>query len=212
MGILLALGINDWNENRIAQNKERKIASRLLQQMRLDMGEVENQLDYLEDNRYLYEILTDLRKPVDFDEKLKARFEAPFLVTTSIRLLNLEPRALGLLNSKSSLETNLSSVLDTIQRTYQFNSKVLEMTEKMIVDETIGNLNYLKENYEWYYKIITKTESIDVKDFNYFEGPDYRNRVANMYLIQYLGYENAIEDFQYELEENIEFLEAVLKE
>ena len=58
----------------------------------------------------------------------------------------------------------------------------------IIVEELLSNLNYIKNNHEWYYRLVTDG-NLDVSEFKYFGTSDYRNRVAHMNLIAMDGYQ-----------------------
>ena len=186
IGILLALGINNWNENRIKIHEQEVIAKAVLKQMKRDLKQVEDQLEYMEGEEEIYDLfLTD--RELNENENVRKLMRGPFLITTGFKILNLESKTLELLKQKNNIKTDFSEILDKIEIQYGYSHEKLEMSERIIMDELLANLNHIKSNYDWYYKLVTNGD-LDVSEFKYFGTADYRNRVAHMSLVAMNNY------------------------
>ncbi len=186
IGILLALGINDWNENRIKTDKQEIIAKAVLKQMKRDLFQVEDQLEYMEGEEEIYDLFLTDRELSD-DENIRKLQRGPFLITTGFKILHLESKTLELLKQRNNTKTDYNAILDKIEIQYARSHEMLGMSEKIIMDELLANLDHIRSNYEWYYKLVTHG-NLDVSEFKYFGSVDYRNRVAHMNLIAMDGY------------------------
>jgi len=60
---------------------------------------------------------------------------------------------------------------------------MIELIAQTIEEDTKGNLANWKETQEWYANWILGEE--DERFYEYMKTQDYRNRVANFYLLQY---------------------------
>jgi hypothetical protein len=188
IGILLAIGINNWNQNRIEINQQEIIAKAVLKQMKRDLQQVEDQLEFMEGEEEIYDLFL-LDRELNNDENMRKLMRGPFLVTTGFKILNLEPKTLELLKQRrTNTKTEFNELLDKIEIQYRYSNETLELSEKIIVDELLVNLNHIKANYDWYYKLVTHG-NLDVSEFKYFGTADYKNRVAHMSLVAMDGYQ-----------------------
>ncbi len=187
IGILIALGINNWNQDRIEINKQEVIVKAVLKQMKRDLVQVEEQLEYMEGEEEIYDLFLADRELTE-DENIRKLLRGPFLVTTGFKILNLESKTLELLKQRTNVNTPYSDLLDKIEVRYKYSEETLALSEKIIVEELLANLNHIKTNYDWYFKLVTNG-NLDVSEFEYFGTPDYRNRVAHMNLVAMDGYQ-----------------------
>ncbi|ARN77088.1 hypothetical protein BST97_03235 [Nonlabens spongiae] len=209
IGILIALGINDWNENRIKKNEQEIIAKAVLKQMKRDLYQVEDQLEYMEGEEEIYDLfLTD--RELNENENIRKLQRGPFLITTGFKILHLETKTLELLKQRNYTKTDFNEILDKIEIQYVYSHEKLEMSEKIIVEELLANLEHIKSNYDWYYKLVTHG-NLDVSEFKYFGSADYRNRVAHMSLVAMDGYQYDVYELSEYLCKYINDLELVLE-
>jgi hypothetical protein len=209
IGILLALGINNWNQKRIEANQQRVIAEAVLKQMHRDLEQLEKQLDYMETQEELYDLfLTD--RVLTEDEEIRKLFNGPFLVTTGFEILNLDDKVLEFLKQRSTIKTDFSTILEKIEVKYKDSKAKLTLSEEFIVTELIANLNYIRANHDWYYKLVING-TLDVSEYKYFGTADYRNRVAHMGLIAMDGYQYDIYELSLYLCKYINDLELALE-
>lgn len=210
VGILIALGINSWNQSRLEINRQEVIAKAVLKQMKRDLILIEDQLLYMDSEEEIYDLfLTD--RTLTEDEQIKKLLRGPFLVTTGFKILNLDDKVNDLLKQRGNTESRYSNLLDKIEIRYIQTGKVLSMSEEVIVKELLNNLDHIRANHEWYYKLVT-TGDLDVSEFEYFASADYRNRVAHMGLIAMDGYQYDIYELEAYVCNYVNQLELLLEE
>jgi hypothetical protein len=182
IGILIALSINNWNEDRKDQTK-------LLNIYRLIHDDIENDIEELQTN-------------VDFFNKKKAVFEkvvhdsiTPDLLDQGLSsLLFKSPRTL--LNKKgvsqlAELQEN-NRLTFYLYDIYEFMETNILPLENRISKEMIDHKKYVRDNYDWYPEWINNPITKNVGDqemHNYFlTNSTYRNRVVFIYDQVYNNY------------------------
>ncbi len=208
IGILIALWINNWNQTQKENERQQFLAQNVLDQMRKDVESIENVIKKMDEQEEIYELMLMDREPTN-NEKITIFKEAPFLVTTGFTTLNLEPKVMNQLSNATITNSGLKDILDTIESEYNQAHKELHVNEEIIVKELVSNLEYLRDNYDWYYKLISGG-NLDIKEYDYFKSGHYKNRVAHMELIAMDSYYSNLFKFKRNLKKHIEELELVL--
>jgi hypothetical protein len=208
IGILIALWINNWNQTQKENNRQRYVAQNVLEQMNKDVLEIDKVIKEMDLQDEIYELMLMERTPTK-EEKLTLFQNAPFLVTVGFTILSLEPKVVNELSKTDFTDTELKELMNSIESEYNQAHNTFRLNEETIVKELLSNLNYLKDNYDWYYKLINGG-NLDVSEYAYFGSSDYKNRVAHMQLIAMESYYSDLAHFQNLLEKNIITLETIL--
>ena len=88
---------------------------------------------------------------------------------------------------------------------YEIYSKdEFQFKNKLILEEVVNNMEYLRDNYDWYSDYITKGKC-EENCLNYFESPNYINRLAYFELF-YNDFLLDIEDYKAGLQKTLGFL------
>ena len=209
VGILIALWINNWNQSQIAQEKQHILAENVLEQMKKDVLEIDKVMAKMDEQEQIYELILMDREPTENEKIIKFK-EAPFLVTVGFTILNLEPKVVNQLSNATITDTDMKQTLNAIESDYNLAHNELGLSEEIIVKELLSNLGYLRDNYEWYYKLITG-QSLQIDEYAYFKSSDYKNRVAHMELIAMDSYYSNLSKFRTSLQQHIEAVESLVK-
>lgn len=190
--ILLALQINNWNEQRVNDKQLLQILSTIRTDLVSDTVEVRNILDNYEQRRPVFERV--LNDSATYNDYLTQPFYG-FLVSTYIPL-KIEERGYSQLKSFNNFTgSEPETIASQINQFYSVFIKNIEETEKAINDDVYSNLKYWKENMNWFSKV-SKGEAPN-EFMNYvLEDPDYKNRVAFHQAIVYNNYLPFLEAFQ----------------
>lgn len=175
IGILIALNINNWNEERKDQNKLLKIYNLVYNDIRNDKKELINNVDYFDQRKFVFEkVAYDSIVPGLLDEGLSR-----LLVLNPITILNTTG-----VNQLRELQGKDSLTLRIIE-TYDMMNTVILPLERYISDELTDHAKYLRDNYDWYPEWInnTITQSVGSKELHdyFLTSPTYRNRVVSVY-------------------------------
>lgn len=210
VGILIALWINNWNQETTAIKQQRDIALRVMSQLKKDQTNIRKFIDTLEFQSDLFDLLLTERTLSQAERKTLDE-ELPYLVTVQVFILNQQDETLQILSHNKAIDNPVLKILESIESDYKYNLEMLQISEDKMVDEIMGNLNYLKNNKDWYYKLILGYD-LTVEEFSYFKSNDYKNRVAQMELMSHQGYLSLLYQFEFDINNHIKELDAILKE
>lgn len=181
IGILIALQINNWNEE---QNNNQKLIS-IYKSVYAD---IKNDLKDLNDLKAFYME----KKPV-FEKVIQDSITVELLDQGLSRLLgngwNTTLNKSGV-NQLKELDTKDSLALKAIN-IYDLLEVELMIREENFNEVVIEHSKYVRDNYEWYPEWISKTimkdnSSPELQDY-FINGNDYRNKVIYAYQQLYNG-------------------------
>ena len=182
IGILIALQINNWNEERKDQNRLLNIYGLIYSDMENDKQELMRNLDFYNQKKTVFDkVVHDSITPDLLDQGLSR-----LLGTTRTTILNTKGvNQLRELQNKDSLTSRILGIYDAME------NRML-VFENRISDETIDNTKYLRDTFEWYPEWINNTIMKDVgskelQDY-FLTSHIYRNRVVYVYQQAYNNY------------------------
>jgi len=182
IGILIALQINNWNEERKDQNRLLNIYGLIYSDMENDKQELMRNLEFYNQKKTVFDkVVHDSITPDLLDQGLSR-----LLGTTRTTILNTKGvNQLRELQNKDSLTSRILGIYDAME------NRML-VFENRISDETIDNTKYLRDTFEWYPEWINNTIMKDVgskelQDY-FLTSHIYRNRVVYVYQQAYNNY------------------------
>ena len=205
IGILIAVSINDWQENK----KEEKLLKTYLKDYRndllVDSTMVGINLRMLEQRDEGFKmVMSDTLKREDL-------FKNPitFNLITTYNPVKLQSKGYNeLLSYVGKNETKKDSLIQNIIASHSAYNELLEMAMKNISEDIADNMRYLKNNKPWIGRLMTGKLDEEITD--YFLSIDYQNRSAvhatlvfgnlQVFLKQYKAY---IEEVLPKIEESI---------
>jgi hypothetical protein len=182
IGILIALQINNWNEERKDRLKLLSIYSLIYNDIEDDIKELQGNVEFYNKKKYVFEkVINDSITPDLLDQGLSS------LIFNSPRTL-LNKKGVSQLRQLQENDT-LTFYLNDI---YEFMDTRLLPLEISISNEVIDHKKYVRDNHEWFPEWINNTITRDVGSkelHDYFlTNPTYRNRVVFVYDQVYNSY------------------------
>lgn len=208
IGILIAVSINNANEDKKTEKEIKKIAFQVEQKLENDIQSLKDIQSIMESELKLYNLY--LKENKTEKETLFINAQTPFLVTTSIQFLTVNPIISSLSEKVSTNNSDLSNKLIEIEDTYKVVFKDLNPMEEILKEELIENLRYIKSNFEWYEKVVNMNATFTEEEQQYFNSIDYKNRVVHMKFLYIDGYSLLLQDFQLLLENHLIELKKLL--
>ena len=183
IGILIALQINNWNEDRKLQNEVLDIYGQIILEMDNDIAELEDNLQMFESLEPMFnEVLSDNRTVDMLDEGLS-------------RLITVSPRTslnTSGVNRLKSISANDSLSLRVIEIYDQAETVNIIPIENRISQEQASLANKYRDNYSWYpewiSKRITKDNSSPELQYFFVNSQEYRHYVISSYQQIYNNY------------------------
>jgi len=152
IGILLAIQINNWNDNRKSARELRNILEVISIDLESNIAEAEDLQKVLQVKSSYLSTIFDTA--VSRDSLYKSPMS--FASNTSFRDLTIRKRGLNLLrNFKSDNNVTSDSLLISIEAFYGIYSRNNQMISDIINSDVIGTLNYYRDNFEWYERFVS---------------------------------------------------------
>ncbi len=209
IGILIAVAINNVNINSQKRAEALQTAKRVLQQVKIDTSEIKSVLrewDIIDKSIDTVLVYTKPDEPI-----AKCRSCTGLII--QFRLPNLSTQVENMLERQPLEDNDLGLALNSIQQAYRGFAKVNSIYEEVTTETLTENLKYLKNNYDWFARFSTQGQcGLECQDY-FKNSPDFRNRVAYIYLILYNSYYGDLEMFLEDIEDDIVQLEeTIIKE
>tara|TARA_R110001632_G_scaffold83134_3_gene184230 strand:- start:10037 stop:10732 length:696 start_codon:yes stop_codon:yes gene_type:complete len=205
IGILIALSINNWNEERKVQNKLLNIYSLIYNDFENDKLELKINLDFYNQKKSVFDKV--LHDSITFD--LLDQGLSRLLGGTKTTILNRTGvNQLRELENKDSLTLKIIGVYDAME------TQMLKL-ENRITNEIADHTEHLRDTYQWYPEWINDTIMTDVGSkelHDYFlTSSIYKNRVVSVYQQTYNNYVPMLKDMIEEITELQEELNSIVE-
>jgi len=205
IGILIALNINNLNEERKDQNKLLNIYNLIYNDIENDKQELIRNVEFYSQQKSVFEkVVHDSIIPDLLDQgisRLLSDYPTTTLNTTGVNQLRE-------LQSKDSLTLKLIDIYDAME------TRILPL-ENNISNEVTEHAKYMRDTYEWYPEWINNTIMKDVGSkelHDYFlTSSIYRNRVVSVYQRAYNNYVPLLKSIVKNLTELQNELSSILK-
>ncbi|MGJ8665999.1 MAG: DUF6090 family protein [Patiriisocius sp.] len=209
IGILIALAVNNFNEQNKLKESTLKTAEQVLQKMKRDTTEIATVFKIWKQYESSIELVlykTEQNEPVSQEcvecENVLFITELPDISTKVNDLIARDKLISG------AIETELYQI-DELYKEILYTNKIYV---DRIAEALVDNLKYLKDNHAWFAQFIGSGRcNNDCQDY-FSNSPDYRNRVAYLNQIAYQSYYNHLYETNEKISKHIEKLEQLLNE
>ncbi len=195
IGILIALGINNWNEQRKENDRLLSLKNRVLEQVDYDLKEIENYRSYLDTLQQ--DFLAVLDKPYDTTMVKFGARRASILLQVDI--LEVDNSVISMIDNLELGENAVSRELIDMAGLYKLYLKDIEDMEDIVLRLMEQNLKEIEASEPWYLDLVTdficKKGCIEFLSTN----AAHKARLASLRYIYIDGYGGSISDFQSDL-------------
>ncbi|MEM9830942.1 MAG: DUF6090 family protein [Bacteroidota bacterium] len=191
IGILVAVSINNWNEERKQAKTLENILATVATDIVRDTVLLENVIDHYQsrENAFLQVINDSLSREEIINCKV-----CPFLVQ-SFRVFTPNLKGYDLLREFADFnETPEDTLVANIIFVYSGYQTDLEIFSNLITDNITGNLAYWRDHYPWYASLLMGNYEESYYDYVTSQS-DYKNRVAHQYILVYRNYVPILQNF-----------------
>lgn len=206
IGILIALGINNWNQNRQLQNSNKELQQKVLVQLERDIKELEHFKNELDALNQVY--LKTLGR--DYD---KNKVDEGGLISTilfEVKELTLDKHSINWIDNATLENTKTSETLVELSSLYKVYFKNIDDIESIIYKKLTTNLEILEATQPWYTELITdfscKTDCVKYLLYN----EEHKSRIASLRFLYINGYGSIVDGFYEDLKRSKIDLEKLL--
>jgi len=204
IGILIALGINNWQTEQADENELDRIIEVVKIDLQKDLIEANT---ILESSKTSYKLISKILYDGKFQDSIRDCKDCRYIMTQA-RISDFNSKGFELLSNFNKEVKNSSKYVDTLLNFYtEYKLELFNFQNRVVLDEVVENMKYLRNNYSWFsdYYVAGQCND-DCKD--YFESSDYINRLTYYEAIFFDNYLYQIEQYKISTERVLEFLNS----
>lgn len=208
IGILIALWINNWNQNRQLENSNRDLQQKILIQLDRDINELENFKEELDGLNQVY--LKTLGR--DYD---KSKVDERGLISTilfEVKELALNKHSVNWIDNAVLDKSKASEALLELSSTYKIYFKNINDIESIIYKKLTTNLEIIESTQPWYTELITDFVCKNDCIIYLLQNEDHKSRIASLRFLYINGYGSIIDGFYHDLKSSKTELERIINE
>lgn len=181
VGILIAVSINNRNEEKQSQKELSNIYLTVKEDLENDIQEIDKVLGYYDKTILKYNrILKDSVTKADYKNDPMLKF-----LILGYPEISFDTRGFNLLSEyNSSTESSTDTLLLNIIDFYTERLLEIKVDDDLRASDFTENIKYWKNNYDWWADYIYNKESDKFIAYALTD-QDYKNRVANAYFLTY---------------------------
>ena len=208
IGILIALGINNWN-----QEKQLKIANQELQKKVL--VQLDKDIEFLKEFQDDIESLNQTYLKVLGRNYDKEKVSEGGMVTTvlfSVNTLALDKHLNNLIDNASLDDSKASQKLIDLNSMYKLYLKDIDDIEAIIYEKMTNNLAVIEATQSWYSELITDFRCRNDCITYLLNDEGHKSRIATLRFLYVSGYGSIIDGFREDLISAKQNLESLIEE
>lgn len=181
LGILIAVGINNWNEHKKQEAELLNIFSIVKKELSGDTSEINKLITYYDRVAPIFnKVLNDSLAKADYMENKGYAF-----LIIGFPEISIDKRGYELIRNFNTGSNNYQDSLVSIIVDF-YTERLLEIgvDDELRANDFDDNFNYWKENYDWWGDFIHFKKIDGFVDYA-VNDQDYKNRVATSYFITY---------------------------
>ncbi|WP_430411567.1 DUF6090 family protein [Kordia sp.] len=179
IGILIAVSLNNWNENRKEKQQLLNIYSIIEDDLQNDLKEIERLQSYYKTVDPLFsKILNDSIKRFDYTINPRLRY-----LTIGFPEITFNKRGYNQLTAFNT--DNFQDSLSTqIIEFYTERLREIQIDDDLRASDFRENYSHYKNNYKWWADLVLMKNNEEFTEYA-LNDPDYKNRVASTYFSTY---------------------------
>ena len=195
VGILIALGISNWRQNKLLANANINLQNKVLVQMNKDIASLEvfqEELSVLHET-YMKALGRDYdREKVDLGGVVAT-------VLFDVKTLSLDQQVINLIDNAQLDDSETSQDLVELASIYKIYAKDIEDIEDIIYSKFTSNLEVIEKTQPWYSELMTDFKCCNecIQFILHDEGQ--KARIASLRFLYINGYGQIIDGFQNDL-------------
>lgn len=191
IGILIALGINNWNQEKQLKNTNVELQKKVLMQLDKDIAFLKDFNDDIEGLNHTY--LKVLGR--DYDKEKVNEGSMISTVLFSVNTLSLDKHLNNLIDNATLDNSLASQELVDLNSLYKIYLKDIEDIEAIIYDKMTNNLAVIEETQSWYSELITDFVCRNDCITYLLNDEGHKSRIATLRFLYVNGYGSIIDDF-----------------
>ena len=184
IGILIALQINNWNENRNKQKELLYIYQSIQSDLEIDLANIDSLLSKSDMKKLNFEaVLNNNITRTDYETKPDLQW-----ILSGFPDMSLLDNGYKLLSNFSEIESITDkSFVKSINKFYSYYKTEIQVDQKSLALIFNNRDIYWTQEYDWYSDFLMKKPSSEFIEYALYNS-EYKNQVANFYLVYHKIY------------------------
>lgn len=202
VGILIALGINNWKQEQTEQKELERIIALVKADLTTDLVATKNLIDFAKTDQQLTENI--LHNP-KFKDSIRNCEDCRYIMAR-VYVSNFNSKGYELLsNFNKDIKTRHRQV-DSILNFYSnYKREDLEIRNQLILDEIVDHMKYLRDHFDWFSEWFIDGNCY-AECLDYFTGKTYMNRLTYYEALFFDDYIYGIKQYRKDLEALLDYL------
>ncbi|WP_298516269.1 hypothetical protein [uncultured Kordia sp.] len=184
IGILIAVGINNWNQRKQLNNANVELKQNIIKQLDKDIEAInvyQKNLDTLQQNYLNY-----LKTSEDGSNPLFGNILGSLLF--EVNTMDIDTHAITMIDNATLNETKASEKLLDLNSAYKMYLEEIKSVERLIFTTITENLKEIERTQDWYTEFITNLKcQNDCVDY-FTNNKQHKARIASLRFLYVNGY------------------------
>lgn len=195
IGILFALGINNWNQNNQLINANVELQQKVLTQLDKDIKAIEDFQKDIDTLNQTYRKILDR----EYDKSKVNDGGVIATILFEVNTLSLDRHLINLVDNAKLDDSAASQEIIEINSTYKLYLKNIDDIEAIIFNKITNNLTEIEKTQSWYSELITDFICRNDCITYLLNDEGHKSRIASLRFLYVSGYGNIIEGFHNDL-------------
>jgi len=198
IGILIAVSLNNWNENRKEKKKLFNIYNIVKDDLENDIKEIDRMYFYYDNVKPLFnKILKDSMRAMDY--AFNPQYISIMIGFPEITFNKRGYHQLTAFNTDKFQDSLPTQIIEF----YTERLREIKIDDDMRSEDIKENYSHFKKNYDWWASVINFRPTKEFVDYA-LNDPDYKNRIATTYFMAYQVFLPELKVFKIRAEKIIE--------
>ncbi|MBO6881261.1 DUF6090 family protein [Winogradskyella sp.] len=180
IGILIALSINNWNEDRKAAEKSKTLLQQIHKELAFNIGKANNVIEqYRSKDKLVFDVVN---RNVNYEYYTNKGMSA-FIILSQEAVEIADDAFKNLMDKQDDFTKEQDSIISKLKEIYGTNKKRVDLTDDIATNLVLEYFKNYKNEKKWYYNMIMNNQLND-EAINYLlTDSTYLNLVANFQII-----------------------------
>ncbi|WP_430468013.1 DUF6090 family protein [Winogradskyella ouciana] len=208
IGILIALSINNWNEDRKAAEKSEILMQQVHKELAFNIGKANNVIEqYRGKDKLVYDVVN---RNVNY-EYYKNQDMSDIIILSQEAVEIADDAFKNLIDKQDDFTLEQDSIISKLKEIYGTNKKRVDLTDDITTNLVLEYLKKYKNEKNWYFDM-TMSDQLNDEAINYLLTDSiYLNLVANFQLINLNNHKRYTKGFKQNALEAYDELSDYLK-
>ena len=206
LGILIALYINNWNNQRQLSKDNALLQDKVYKQMTRDLEDLNEFSEDLDQLNQIY--LKTLGREYNGTEMETGAIIGTLLF--EVNTVDLNQQVVEWIDNADLDDSKAAEELLSINSSYKRYLKYIENIEKVIFEKLASNLEEIEKSQDWYIELVTDFKcQLECREY-LLKDQAHKSRIASLRLLYAESYADIIIGFRDDLKRWLESLEKVM--